>query len=103
MECQEFNNAKVDTDLSRDTYTANYDFDPGSRLVDVHTNVFHTKTELERTTVSTGAELNADVESYGGDLNNTFRFGPEDMDNRLTLGSDYVYDESSTGGFDEGP
>ncbi|QQK64724.1 TonB-dependent receptor [Cobetia sp. cqz5-12] len=101
MECQEFNNAKVDTDLSRDTYTANYDFDPGSRLVDVHTNVFHTKTELERTTVSTGAELNADVESYGGDLNNTFRFGPEDMDNRLTLGSDYVYDESSTGGFDE--
>ena len=101
MECQEFNNAKVDTDLSRDTYTANYDFDPDSRLVDVHTNVFHTKTELERTTVSTGAELNADVESYGGDLNNTFRFGPEDMDNRLTLGSDYVYDESSTGGFDE--
>lgn len=101
MECQEFNNAKVDTELSRDTYTANYDYEPGSRLVDVHTNVFHTRTELDRTTVSTGAELNADVESYGGDLNNTFRFGPEDMDNRLTLGSDYVYDESSTGGFDE--
>ncbi|MDH2421621.1 TonB-dependent receptor domain-containing protein [Cobetia amphilecti] len=101
MECQPFNNVKVDTELSRDTYTANYDYEPGSRLVDVHTNVFHTKTELDRTTVSTGAELNADVESYGGDLNNTFRFGPEDMNNRLTLGSDYVYDESSTGSFDE--
>ncbi|KPM79575.1 TonB-dependent receptor domain-containing protein [Cobetia sp. UCD-24C] len=101
MECQPFNNVKVDTELSRDTYTANYDYKPGSRLVDVHTNVFHTKTELDRTTVSTGAELNADVESYGGDLNNTFRFGPEDMNNRLTLGSDYVYDESSTGSFDE--
>ncbi|MBR9799023.1 MAG: TonB-dependent receptor [Gammaproteobacteria bacterium] len=101
MECQPFNNVKVDTELSRDTYTANYDYEPGSRLVDVHTNVFHTRTELDRTTVSTGDELNADVESYGGDLNNTFRFGPEDMNNRLTLGSDYVYDESSTGSFDE--
>ncbi|MBE2167360.1 MULTISPECIES: TonB-dependent receptor domain-containing protein [unclassified Cobetia] len=101
MECQPFNNVKVDTELSRDTYTANYDYEPGSRLVDVHTNVFHTKTELDRTTVSTGDKLNADVESYGGDLNNTFRFGPEDMNNRLTLGSDYVYDESSTGSFDE--
>ncbi|MEL0616606.1 TonB-dependent receptor [Cobetia marina] len=101
MECQPFNNAKVDTELSRDTYTANYDFEPGSRLVDVHANVFHSSTEVDRTSLATGASSNAKVESVGGDLNNTFRFGPEAMNNRLTLGSDYVEDESSTAGFDE--
>ncbi|WP_131667594.1 TonB-dependent receptor domain-containing protein [Psychrobacter pygoscelis] len=83
--------------VSRDTYTADYNFNPANALIDVDTTIYQTQTEISRdndSKVSPGYEWRAKVKTTGAKVQNTSVIDSAVGSHRLIAGAEHYKKES---------
>ena len=84
-------------EVERQTYTADYRYEPGNDLINARLNLFFNDNKVTNDTRNT--ENKSD--KTGGDLRNTFSFDLGPTAHKLTVGADFQ-SETSTGTLDNG-
>ncbi len=86
-----------DTDVTADTFTAGYRFNPeDSDFWDLNAKIYRTTTQFEQMLPGGGLEQSFKVGTIGFDIFNTSRFTTGDFDHELTYGADVFRDTVKT-------
>ena len=91
------NDAPIPQQVKRDTYGLDYTYNPASKLIDVDTNVYQTKTRILRDSdyvTNPGFEFDAQVKTIGGKIQNTSTIDSSVGTHKLIAGVEHYKKES---------